>query len=499
MYVAVNLMKITDPRGLITLSAVFLRCLIGFFPYSGENEPPRYGDYEAQRHWKELTFNLPMNEWYSHSSRNDPTWWPLDYPPLTAYHEWVLGLISSAYEPSSVILDESRGYETETHRMFMRLTVLLSDLLVYFPAAWKLSSTVGPKWKTVTFIALLLNPALIFVDHAHFQYNSVAVGLLLWAVYFIQSGRPYAAAMAYTAAFLFKQTMLYFSPMFFTFMLAEALHLKSWKACARRVSLLGLTVIGTVLSSCLPLLYDCDDLGCAGDRLVLMVKRIFPFGRGVFEDYVANAWIVLNPLLRIRNASEAYLRIIGSVSTVLSILGATVPGLPFVRAPRRPLFAVGLAASALSFYLFSWMVHEKAIILPLTVLLASIGVLSSHKLSGSLLLRVVEASFLTLLPLMKIEGSMIGGLAVFGVSWLTLWSFETSPVEQSCLLSLDGCQRVANGFSAIGAAVMVSDFRPERFPFIGELVIMSGAFVTLIMTWWVLVGILFRSDRMTVK
>ena len=24
-----------------------------------------YGDYEAQRHWMEITYNLPLREWYS--------------------------------------------------------------------------------------------------------------------------------------------------------------------------------------------------------------------------------------------------------------------------------------------------------------------------------------------------------------------------------------------------------------------------------------------------
>ena len=28
-------------------------------PYSGEHDPPRYGDYEAHRHWMEITYHLP--------------------------------------------------------------------------------------------------------------------------------------------------------------------------------------------------------------------------------------------------------------------------------------------------------------------------------------------------------------------------------------------------------------------------------------------------------
>ncbi|XP_021111276.1 dolichyl pyrophosphate Man9GlcNAc2 alpha-1,3-glucosyltransferase isoform X6 [Heterocephalus glaber] len=60
-------------------------------------KPPLFGDYEAQRHWQEVTVNLPVRQWYFNSSDNDLQYWGLDYPPLTAYHSllcaYVLGLL----------------------------------------------------------------------------------------------------------------------------------------------------------------------------------------------------------------------------------------------------------------------------------------------------------------------------------------------------------------------------------------------------------------------
>lgn len=29
----------------------------------GAGKPPMFGDYEAQRHWQEVTYNLPVHEW----------------------------------------------------------------------------------------------------------------------------------------------------------------------------------------------------------------------------------------------------------------------------------------------------------------------------------------------------------------------------------------------------------------------------------------------------
>jgi alpha-1,3-glucosyltransferase len=46
-----------------------------------------FGDFEAQRHWMEITSHLPISRWYFY----DLEWWGLDYPPLTAYHSWLLG------------------------------------------------------------------------------------------------------------------------------------------------------------------------------------------------------------------------------------------------------------------------------------------------------------------------------------------------------------------------------------------------------------------------
>jgi alpha-1,3-glucosyltransferase len=46
-----------------------------------------HGDFEAQRHWMEITTHLPLAKWYTY----DLQYWGLDYPPLTAYHSWLLG------------------------------------------------------------------------------------------------------------------------------------------------------------------------------------------------------------------------------------------------------------------------------------------------------------------------------------------------------------------------------------------------------------------------
>ncbi len=38
-----------------------------------------------------MTINLPVTDWYRNTTHNDLLYWGLDYPPLTAYHSWLMG------------------------------------------------------------------------------------------------------------------------------------------------------------------------------------------------------------------------------------------------------------------------------------------------------------------------------------------------------------------------------------------------------------------------
>ncbi|CAN0468740.1 unnamed protein product, partial [Ascophyllum nodosum] len=115
--------------------ALLLRCMVSLWPYSGQAQQPMYGDYEAQRHWMEVTTALPLHQWYSRSLSDSFKYWGLDYPTLTAYVSWVCGKASAIVEPASMELGRSRGYEIPSHKAFMRLTVLVLDLGVFFGAA----------------------------------------------------------------------------------------------------------------------------------------------------------------------------------------------------------------------------------------------------------------------------------------------------------------------------------------------------------------------------
>ena len=48
-----------DKTQLLILSiGLVVRYGTSLWPYSGQGSPPMFGDYEAQRHWQEITVNL---------------------------------------------------------------------------------------------------------------------------------------------------------------------------------------------------------------------------------------------------------------------------------------------------------------------------------------------------------------------------------------------------------------------------------------------------------
>lgn len=211
------------------LAAAFLglavRSIISLHSYSGHNAPPMYGDYEAQRHWQEVTVNLDVGEWYTNSSNNDLMYWGLDYPPLTAYHSYLVGQIGKAIDPEFVALHKSRGIQSPEHKRFMRSTVVFADVLIYLPAILFVCLSLDkifPGQDTLFLLTLAMAyPGQFLIDNGHFQYNNISLGLAAIAVGGILRGKYYMASFCFTLALNYKQMELYHSLPFFAFLLGE--------------------------------------------------------------------------------------------------------------------------------------------------------------------------------------------------------------------------------------------------------------------------------------
>ena len=97
----------------------------------------------------------------------------------------------------------------------MRFTVLLVDVLFLFPPIILLSRELNKYLGSLLILTALFRPDLILIDHGHFQYNSLILGLILLSFYFLLKGKYYFVCVCYTIAIHSKQMAVYYSIAFF--------------------------------------------------------------------------------------------------------------------------------------------------------------------------------------------------------------------------------------------------------------------------------------------
>ncbi|GAA5803184.1 glycosyl transferase [Helicostylum pulchrum] len=372
---------------IIILFASLIRWAIALNPYSGYNSPPLFGDYEAQRHWMEITTHLPTSKWY----RYDLQWWGLDYPPLTAYHSWLCGIIGSKINASWFALDSSRGIESPSSKLFMRSTVFISEALIYIPAVYLYcqivySSNKQYLKKHMAAMLILMQPALIMIDHAHFQFNSIMLGFTLLSIDCLLTRHYVLGSIFFCASLGFKQMALYYSPAIFAFLLGRCFSEKKGFVLFIKLGLTVITTFGIMFS---PWLRSLDDI-----QQVFI--RIFPVARGLYEDKVANVWCAINVVVKLKQilSVESTVRL-SLLTTVLAVLPISIHlGI----SPSKRRFIYALINSSLAFFLFSFQVHEKSILLPL--LPVSLLVLE-EPVATTMFMNVAMFS---MFPLLKREG-----------------------------------------------------------------------------------------------
>mmetsp|Transcript_36369 Transcript_36369/g.145362 ORF Transcript_36369/g.145362 Transcript_36369/m.145362 type:complete len:469 (-) Transcript_36369:2552-3958(-) len=367
------------------ICSLILRSGVGLYPYSGERAFPVYGDFEAQRHWMEVTRGKPISEWYTY----DVSYWGLDYPPLSAFHAYVTSFLIEAVDPAAVVLVESLGYEEEGSRAAMRASVILWDMLVLIPAVlWFLSKRrISDSKKLRTFYYLASSPALLLVDHGHFQYNGVSLGLFVAALASVVSERDVLGSFLFTLSVNFKHLTLYYVPALACYCLGRS-RTKGLGYLAR----LTLTILGTTC-----LIWAMFDA-----RVVL--GRMFPVDRGLFGDKVANVWCSIDPAIKLRFIFEK--------STLFKLCGActlvaVLPSCFMVwKYPRPEVLLRVVSICSLACYLLGYHVHEKQILLPLI----PIGMLSEEEPVLAALFSIFACS--SMFPLLKREEHIFSYLAL---------------------------------------------------------------------------------------
>lgn len=277
----------------------------------------------------------------------------------------------------------------------MRATVLVSEYLIYIPAIIiflrRFSRLEGVNiWESsIALVAILLQPATILIDHGHFQYNTVMLGFAVATLSSMVAGRPLWGCVLFVGALGFKQMALFYAPAVFAYLLGICLF--------PRINVVRFLSIALTTLAAFAVLFAPFLLGVAYDvynghsyllqdtpflsvrwfmtpwnmdawyypfvlELAQSVHRIFPFSRGLFEDKVANVWCTIHTFHKLHRYPIQLLQRLALVATSAAIFP---PCLIIFLKPKKQLLPLTFAAVSWGFFLCSYQVHEKNVLLPL--------------------------------------------------------------------------------------------------------------------------------------
>ena len=338
-------------------------------------------DFDVHHFWMQLTTTRAPAFWYVDTSSE----WTLDYPPFFAWFEYGLGTIFNIISPT--ILTPETGTTIPSGSLtsaksggarmadfpdvlfFQRSSVIASDLVLYLAITLYCHVHRYDAMKTLVLVLLTCaDTGLLLIDHVHFQYNGLLLGLLLLSIAALRTGHhDLLAAGIYASLLMFKHIYLYVALVYFVYLLRHYCHTR-----VRFVTLAGvvLSIFGLALVS----------VGNPG--LAIIVRRLFPVSRGLVHAYWApNVWAVYAGLdkalgkftgARATNSltrglvREAQFALLPEVSPGVTGLLAFVCMCPCLLQlwlhAHRKLVLHALVYCMLTAFMLGYHVHEKAIL-----------------------------------------------------------------------------------------------------------------------------------------
>lgn len=365
-------------------------------------------DFEVHRNWAAITNSLPLQKWYIEATSP----WTLDYPPLFAWFEALVACFAKRIDPAMLDVN-NLNYASASTIWFQRVSVMVTDLVLAMAATYAVAERPALEQRAA-FAAVVGSGGLLMVDHIHFQYNGMLLGLLVASVALAEKGRLLWSAAIFAAVVNMKHLFAAAGPPFAVFLL---------RSCCRRpggaAHLASLVVV--VAAVC------ATSLGpfVAKRQLSTVLARLFPFGRGLCHSYWApNAWALYAAADRVTAAALARLTDTPKMSSDSSLTGGLVGGVNFaVLAPVGPSIAAAativaqlpalialwlepqhtgqlteaVVLSLMSSFVWGYHVHEKAILMVLIPM--AVNAAHSRRAANSFLL-VAAVAHHSLFPLL---------------------------------------------------------------------------------------------------
>ncbi|KAL9262491.1 putative dolichyl pyrophosphate Glc1Man9GlcNAc2 alpha-1,3-glucosyltransferase [Drosera capensis] len=78
--------------------------------------------------------------------------------------------------------------------IFQRVSVMVEDLVLHH-AIWRITKRVGGLRGIMICVLVIWGPGLLMVDHVHFRYNGMLLGVLVWSMGLLREGRDLMTGM----------------------------------------------------------------------------------------------------------------------------------------------------------------------------------------------------------------------------------------------------------------------------------------------------------------
>ena len=267
----------------------------------------RSTDFDVHRNWLAITHNLPLSEWYF-DDVNGTTVHTLDYPPIFAYFEWLLAnnpitqLVLPENDRCLDLLPDYDNNPSDICVVFHRSTVILSDIILWigaYVACRAINYERSLHYTTMSFLLIVLNPGLLWLDHIHFQYNGMVLGVLLLSLGLLMNGNNVpgdswsydlyhlSGAAVFAILLNLKHLFLPLAPLYFCYLLERYCLMKTPEGGVRflfvKFLMLAIVAGATLLLPWVPFLLQDDPKR----HVIQILSRLFPFQRGLVHDYWA--------------------------------------------------------------------------------------------------------------------------------------------------------------------------------------------------------------------
>lgn len=169
----------------------------------------------------------------------------------------------------------------------MRFSVLLVDAIFLIPPIVLLSKEMNKRIGYLLILVVLLKPDVILIDHGHFQYNSLILGLILLSFYFLLNKRYYLVCILYTIAVHSKQMATYYSLAF----LAALVGLTFKEYYHNKVKIIAELAKYASIVVAVSLIIWAPWINSM-EALTSVISAIFPVHRGLYQLKVPNFWCI---------------------------------------------------------------------------------------------------------------------------------------------------------------------------------------------------------------